>query len=143
METVKNISGNFKYGKYEGRSTYVTKIGNDNNVGVTVISSSPNRKIKDSTEAVKFIKRFDIDKAKEGLAKEYYDKDIDYPVKRDDISNRDEFKKETKLMTLKIDPEYDSYSATYFAGNNFYGYVYFEDVGSVKNMKVNWRRIQD
>ena len=87
------------------------RIGDQHGVNVTVTSGELDEK---SAKAVKdFLKDFDVDKQREGLAKEFYD-EMEKDGQLDDWAyslSRDQFKKQLKLYALDIDPEWGTYYA--------------------------------
>lgn len=93
--------------------------------------------------ATNFIKRYDMDKAKEGLAKEYYDGEYSWIDKEPDGDNyysRDDFKKLVSVQTVRLDPEWKTYEAWWDDGGT-YGYHAFCDTGSMEDMKVRDRSL--
>lgn len=93
----------------------------------------------DASAAVSFMKKFNINKAKEGLAKEYYDNDYQPDLKKQ--MTRDQFKKSIRLEVLDINPELGIYEAWWDDGGTYGGHA-FVDEGSMKDMKVRYRSMQ-
>lgn len=135
--------------EYESKSkvasqTIKQKVGDFNDVEVSVRSKKDGTGQSDSTEVNSFLKKFDSNKAKEGLAKEYYDGAkswIDKEPDGDNYYTRDDFKNKLKLETLDIDPDNGMYTAYYYDGGTYGGH-YFVDEGSMKDMKVRYRSLE-
>lgn len=119
------------------------KVGDFNDVEVSVRTKEGTGK-SDSAEVDSFLKKFDSNKAKEGLAKEYYDGPkswIDKEPDGDNYYTRDDFKNKLKLTNLDIDPDNKMYTAYYYDGGTYGGH-YFVDEGSMKDMKVRYRSLE-
>lgn len=129
-----------KWGSYN--STMKTKVDNTDSVTVEISTKEGSEKY-DSTETVSFLKRFNNNKAVEGIAKEYYDGPhswIDKEPGEDNYYSRDDFKSKVKLSRLDINPEDKTYVAEYDDGGT-YGYHSFIVEGSMVDMKAKYRSL--
>lgn len=119
------------------------KVGDFNDVEVIVRPKEGTGK-SDSVDVDAFLKKFDSNKAKEGLAKEYYDGPkswIDKEPDGDNYYTRDDFKNKLKLETLDVDPDNKMYTAYYYDGGTYGGHI-FVDEGSMEDMKVRNRSLE-
>lgn len=135
----KSLSRN-NYGDYVLSTK--TKIGKDN-VMVETRSKSGLEKA-DAIDTVNFLKKFDGEKAKEGIAKDYYDGPnswIDKDPSGDNYHTRDDFKNKMYLTNIELDPEWRTYVAWYEDGGT-YGYHAFCVEGSMDDMKARYRSLE-
>ena len=143
QERARKIIDSFKDDNVYGYSSrFSDKIGSEN-VEFELMTRK-GTETSAAIEATKFIKRFDVDKAKEGLAKEYYDPDvswIDKDPSGDNYYTRDTFKKGLDLAFVVIDNNWKTYEAVWGDGGT-YGWHDFVDEGSLTDMKVHYRSLQ-
>lgn len=119
------------------------KLGRDNDVECD-IQSKPGREASDMTTANKFLKRYNSDFAREAIAKEYYDgKDswVSKDPSGDNYYTRTDFKNKLKPEHITIDPEWDTYTVTWYDGGTYGGH-FFVDEGSLSDMKVRRRSLE-
>lgn len=118
-------------------------IGN-NKVKVNVLSRKGSER-SDSIDAVEFLKKYNLNKAKEGIVKEYYDKPDSWidksPGEGSNYYTRDEFKNKIKPYNIDIDPDSRSYTVSWNDGDTYGGHD-FVDEGSLDDMKVKYRSLQ-
>ena len=139
QKSIKKITNAFKddsYGDYTSRTK--RKIGNVDDVTISVRSKKGNE-LADSYSAHQFLKQYDLGKAREGIAKEYYDGDNYGWVDKNEIS-RDSFKDRVKPAVISIDPKNSTYEV-YWDDDGIYGYHTFVDEGSTNDMKVRYRSL--
>lgn len=136
--TVSELSSGFKtdeYGDYTSSSRL--KIGS-NKTSIEVISS-PGKEVSDSYSVSKFLKRYDVNKAREGVAKEYYDSTRAWLNK--DSYTRNDFKNRIKLAGVSCDPKTRTYTVLWDDGGTYGGHT-IVDEGSMDDMKVRYRSLE-
>lgn len=91
---------------------------------------------------VKFMQKYDLNIAKEGIAKEYYDGPYSWvsDPSSDNYYTRSDFKNKVKPSQISIDPNNNTYD-TYWDDGGTYGYHTFVDEGSLNDMKVRSRSL--
>lgn len=131
-----------EFGSYYSRIR--ADIGDAKGVEISVDSRKGNETAS-AAALTKFLKRYDVNKAKEGVVKEHYDKDeyswIGKNPGDDNYYTRTDFKDKAKLSYLNVDPDNDTYTAYWYDGGTYGGH-FFVDEGSVTDMKVRRRYIE-
>lgn len=139
-DDIKNSFGTDEYREYS--SNVKVNMGGKK-VNVTVISTEGYERDA-SIAATKFLKNYDINKAKEGVAKKFYDSNsswIDKDPNSKNYCTRDEFKNKIKIEALNIEPNINVYS-TWWDDGGTHGYHALVDEGNMSTMKVNYRSLQ-
>lgn len=129
-----------EYGRYV--SNFKADVGGDSKADV-VLYSEKGQEVISASEATKFLKKYSIEKAKEGIAKEYYDGEYSWIGKTPDSDNyysREEFKSLITPETIVVDPKNKTYEVWWDDGGT-YGYHTFTDEGSIEDMKVRYRSL--
>lgn len=92
--------------------------------------------------AVNFLKKYDLSKAREGVAKEYYDNPWSWvsDPNSDNYYTRDNFKRKIELSSIRIDPTWNMYETWWDDGDTYGGHA-FIDEGSLVDMKVRSRSL--
>lgn len=124
------------------KAEFTSKIGDTLGAKIEIRSSRGNE-TRDSIAAVNFLKRYNYEKASEGVTKEYYDREgswIDKDPSGDNYLSRSDFKNRIGLDYISIDPNWGTYEA-WWDDDGMYGYHSFTDEGSIDDMKVRYRSL--
>lgn len=119
-----------------------SKIGDTTGMKIEIRSSKGNE-TRDAIAAVNFLKRFNYEKAAEGIVKEYYDRAgswIDKDPSGENYISRSDFKNRISLDYISIDPDWGTYESWWDDGGT-YGYHAFTDEGSIDDMRVRYRSL--
>lgn len=143
QDSVSKIVKRFDTDGYGGyASIFKRDVGGGHSSDV-IVYSEKGKEVFSASEASKFLKKYDIEKAKEGIAKEYYDGDnswIDKTPGGDNYYTREQFKNMIKPQTIVVHPDNQTYEVWWDDGGT-YGYHAFTDEGSMKDMKVRYRSL--
>lgn len=128
------IASNFKVDKWNDYvSTTKHNVGYSKNVEVTVNSSYGHEKEAGDT-ATRCINNFNISKARNAIANEYYD--TEYLRSEWGINcTRKEFKNKINIVSMDIDTNHKMYTAVYDDGGSYQGHVFVSE-GSIPDMKI-------
>lgn len=130
------------WGQYS--SELRTDIGKDKGVTLTVEATKGNE-TANASAAMKFLQKYDYNKAKEGVVKAHYDDDKYSWVGKnpgdDNYYSRNDFKNQIKLSYMNVDPDNNTYVA-YWHGGDAYGGHFLVDEGSTNDMKVRYRSVE-
>ena len=146
LKSESEIAEGFKenrWGNYT--SDFKATIGDAADVNVSVRSTKGKEK-ESAKAATEFLKKYDTDKAREGLAKEYYDGKysdewLDKNPNSSNYTSRDDLKSKAVLNDIDIHPEWNTYTAYWYDGGTYGGHT-FVDEGNMDDMKVKYRSLE-